>query len=163
MKDILNTLSTAVSSQKTSSLLHSMAASKDILFWTPRGQLLRNQRIIPVTNISELVEYVFLSYNDDVTKPRAVNTIVDGLAGLGIDKIFTKNKNVLIDLWEKEKDYQDKKEETNSGNEEDEVDLDQNGEEEEAENSASEIRCQLRLLLTKSGQNCKKYNLWLFS
>ena len=58
IKDVLEGLSQLVSRQKASDLLHSMAASKDILFWTSRGQLLRNQRIIPVTNISELVEYV---------------------------------------------------------------------------------------------------------
>ena len=46
----------------------------DILFWTPRRQLLRHQRIIPVTNISELVEYVLLPHNSDVAKPRALNT-----------------------------------------------------------------------------------------
>ena len=40
----------------------------DILFWTPGGQLLRNKRIITVTNIAELVEYVLLPHNDDVTK-----------------------------------------------------------------------------------------------
>ena len=57
-----------------------MAASKDILFWTPRGQLLRNQLIIPVTNISELVEYVLLLHNDDIVKPRALKTFIDGLA-----------------------------------------------------------------------------------
>ena len=53
IKEVLEGLSQLVSRQKASDLLHSMAASKDILFWTPRGQLLRNQRIIPVTNISE--------------------------------------------------------------------------------------------------------------
>ena len=47
MKDVLGNLSKTVSRKR--------ASSKDILFWTPRGQLLRNQRIIPVTNISELV------------------------------------------------------------------------------------------------------------
>ena len=58
IKDVLGNLSKTVSRKHASELLHSMmAASKDILFWTPRGQLLRNQRIIPVTNISELVEY----------------------------------------------------------------------------------------------------------
>ena len=57
IKDVLEGLSShLVSRQKASDLLHSMVASKDILFWTSRGQLLRNQRIIPVTNISELVE-----------------------------------------------------------------------------------------------------------
>ena len=41
----------------------------DILFWTPGGQLLRNKRIITVTNIAaEVVEYVLLPHNDDVTK-----------------------------------------------------------------------------------------------
>ena len=57
IKDVLEGVSQLVSRQKASDLLHSLAASKDILFWTPRGQLLRNQRMIPVTNISELAIY----------------------------------------------------------------------------------------------------------
>ena len=47
IKDVLSQLSRVVSEKCASELLHSMAASKDILFWTPRGQLLRNKRIIP--------------------------------------------------------------------------------------------------------------------
>ena len=86
IKDVLGKLSKTVSRKRASDLLHSMAASKDILFWTPRGQLLRNQRIIPVTNISELVEYELLPHNDEVIKPRALNTFLDGLAELGVDK-----------------------------------------------------------------------------
>ena len=38
IKDVLEGLSQLVSRQKASDLLHSMEASKDILFWTPRGQ-----------------------------------------------------------------------------------------------------------------------------
>ena len=105
IKDVLSHLSRAVSVKRASDLLHSMAASKDLLFWTPRGQLLRNKRIIPVTNIAELLEYVLLPHNDDVTKPRALNTFLDGLAELGIDKGLIKNKKLLSDLIEKEKDY----------------------------------------------------------
>ena len=84
-----------------------MAASKDILFWTPRGQILRNQRIIPVTNIAELVEYILLPHNDEVIKPRALNTFLDGLAELGVDKRLIKNKKILSDLLEKEKVYRE--------------------------------------------------------
>ena len=69
IKDVLSHLSRAVSEKRASELLHSMTASKDILFWTSRGQLLRNKRIIPVTNNAELVEYVLLPHNNDVTKP----------------------------------------------------------------------------------------------
>ena len=38
IKDLLSHLSRAVSEKRASDLLHSMAASKDILFWTPSGQ-----------------------------------------------------------------------------------------------------------------------------
>ena len=55
IKDVLENLSKTVSRERAPDLLQSMAASKDILFWTPRGQLLRKNRIIPVTNIAELV------------------------------------------------------------------------------------------------------------
>ena len=105
IKDVLSHLSQAVSVKRASELLHNMAASKDILFWTPRGQLLRNKRIIPVTDSAELLEYVLLPHNDDVTKPRALNTFLDGLEELGIDKGLIKNKKLLSDLIEKEKDY----------------------------------------------------------
>ena len=63
IKDVLSHLSRAVSEKRASELLHSMAESKDILFWTPSGQLLRNKRTIPVTNIAELVESVLLPHN----------------------------------------------------------------------------------------------------
>ena len=52
IKDVLENLSQSVSRKRASDLLHSMATSKDILFWTPRGQLLRKNRLIPVTNIA---------------------------------------------------------------------------------------------------------------
>ena len=103
IKDVLSHLSRAVSEERAYDLLHSMAASKDILFWTPRGQLLRNKRLVPVTKIAQLVEYVLVPHNNEVTKPRALNTFLDGLAELGIDKGLIKNKNLLSDLIEKVK------------------------------------------------------------
>jgi len=45
VKDVLENISQTVSRKRASDLLHSMAAFKDILFWTPRGQLMRNFRI----------------------------------------------------------------------------------------------------------------------
>ena len=47
IKDVLSHLSRAVTVKRASDLLHSMAASKDILFWTPSGQLLRNNSLFP--------------------------------------------------------------------------------------------------------------------
>ena len=109
-----------------------MATSKDILFWTPSGQLLRNKRTIPVTNIAELVEYVLLPHNAEVTKPHALNTFLDGLAELGIDKGLIKNKK-LSDLIEKLKGYQnvENTSDNESNNEESSSDIENQEEEEE--------------------------------
>ncbi|CAH3182929.1 unnamed protein product [Porites lobata] len=116
-----------------------MVASKDILFWTPSGQLLRNKRTIPVTNIAELVEYVLLPHNHEVTKPRALNTFLDGLAELGIDKGLIKNKKLLSDLIEKEKGYRNVENTSdNEGNNEETSSDIENQEEEEEEEVASE-------------------------
>ena len=95
----------------------------------PRGQLLRNQRRIPVTNISELVEYVLLPHNTDVARPRVLNTFLDGLAQLGVDKRLIKNKKVLSDILQKEQVYRDKEE---SDNETSDGNLTDSGEEETA-------------------------------
>ena len=44
-------------------------------------------------------------HNNEVTKPWGLNTFLDGLAELGIDKDLIKNKKLLSDLKEKEKGY----------------------------------------------------------
>ena len=94
-------------------------------FWTPRGQLLRNKLIIPVTNISELVEYVLPPHSNDVTKPRALNAFPDALAELGVDKGSIKNKKLLSDLIEKEKGYRNAENtcDNESNNEESSLDI----------------------------------------
>ena len=65
IKDVLDNFSQAVAQYSN--------FQRYIFFWTPRGQLLRHQHLIPVTNISELVEYVLLPHNSDVAKLRAPN------------------------------------------------------------------------------------------
>ncbi|CAH3126795.1 unnamed protein product, partial [Porites lobata] len=98
-----------------------MAASKDILFWTPSGQLFRNKRTIPVTNIAELVEYVLLPHNNEVTKPRALNTFLDGLAELGIDKGLIKNKKLLKFTSDNESNNEESSSDIENQEEEEEV------------------------------------------
>ena len=113
-----------------------MATSKNILFWTPSGLLLRNQRIIPVTNIAELVDYVLLPHNADVTKPRALNTFLGGLAELGIDKHLIKNKKIMTDLLDKEKVYRDQDKSDSEAS--DEETMSENGDIEDVTETASE-------------------------
>ena len=62
MKNLLSSFSQAVCKEQAFDFLYSLAASRDILFWPLRGQLLRNKRIIPVTNITELVDCVLRQF-----------------------------------------------------------------------------------------------------
>ena len=117
-----------------------MAASKDNLFWTSRRQLLRNKRIyiIPVTNIAELVEFVLLPHNDDVTKPSALNTFLDGLAAFEVDKGLVKNKQLLSDLIKKEKGYRNTENTSQNESNNEESSQDTENQEEEEEEVASQ-------------------------
>ena len=64
-------------------------------------------------------------HNNDVTKPRALNTFLDGLAELGVDKGLIKNKKLLNDLIEKEKGYRNAENtsDNESNNEESSLDI----------------------------------------
>lgn len=156
IKDVLENLSKPVSRERASDLLHSMAASKDILFWTPRGQILRKNRIIPVTNIAELVEYILLPHNDEVIKPRALNTFLDGLAELGVDKRLIKNKKILSDLLEKEKVYRENEREgdddsdRSDSSEGEESQSESNNEESDGESDQSE-----RIMQQETSKPCR--------
>ena len=93
-----------------------------------------------MTNISELDEYVLLPHNSDVAKPHALNTFLDGLAELGVDKRLIKNKKLLSDLLEKEKEYRNNEgsennEEQSTPSEEDGETASENSQSQETENN----------------------------
>ena len=166
IKDVLGNLSKTVSRKRASDLLHSMAAFKDILFWTPRGQLLRNQRIIPVTNISELVEYVLLPHNDEVIKPRALNTLLEGLAELGVDKRLVKNKKILSYLLEKEKVYREDEGEGDDYSDRSDISDSSDGEESRSESNDVESESesdQERIIQKESSKPCHHCQNWNMS
>ena len=58
-------------------------------------------------------------------KPGALNTFLDGLAELGVDKGLIKNKKLLSDLIEKEKGYRNAENTSDieSNNEESSLDI----------------------------------------
>ena len=99
---------------------------------------LRNKRIIPVTNIADLVEYVLLPHNNDVTKPHALNTFLDELAELGFDKGLIKNKKWLSDLIEKEKGYRNAEDTSDNESHNDESSPDIENQEEQVEEEEEE-------------------------
>ena len=141
IKLVLQDLPGSVSEKDASELLHSMAVSKNILFWTPGDVLLRNQRRIPRTNIADLIEYVLLPYSKDIPEPRGLKSFVEGLAELGINKKGIKNEKVLNEILRIEKEMEENEEESED-EEDDESDESQDDEHEqqgEGEGSEEEV------------------------
>ena len=129
-----------------------MAASKVILLLAPQGQLLWNKQIIPVKNIAELLEYVLLPHNNEVTKPRALNTFLDWLAELEVDNGLIENKTLLSDFLEKEKGYRNAENtsDNESNNEESSSDIENQEGEEVAPQNGSETVSVISTLCPRS-------------
>ena len=100
------------------------------------GNYFEKNRIIPVTNIAELGEYVLLPHNEEVIKPRALNAFLDGLAELGVDKHLIKNKKILSDLLAKEKVNRENEEE--GGDDSDRSDSSDSSVEEESQSESND-------------------------
>ena len=79
------------------------------------------------------MEYILLPHNDEVIKPRALNTFLDGLAELGVNKRLIKNKKILSDLLEKEKAYRE-----NENEADDDTDSNERSDEEETASEESQ-------------------------
>jgi hypothetical protein len=88
---LVQQLSKAISHKNSMDLLHSMTTSKDILFWNSYGENSRNEHggfgrvrtsTLPLRN----------------KKTASLNTFIDGLAEIGINKKLIKNKQLLADL-----------------------------------------------------------------
>jgi hypothetical protein len=52
----------------------------------------------PTISLLVQVEYAFLSCRPEIKKQRGLNTLIDGLAEIGINKKLIQNKQLLADL-----------------------------------------------------------------
>jgi rubrerythrin len=133
IKMVLEDLPESVSQKDASELLHSMASSRNILFWTPGDELLRNQRRIPRTNIVELIEYALLPFNKDIPEPRGLKSFVEGLAKLGINKKGIKNEKVLNEVLRIEKETGENEQNEDESEDEDSEESEESQDHEESE------------------------------
>ena len=98
--------------------------------------MLYHERRIPVTSMSDLVEYFLLPYNKDIPRPRALDTFLDGIAVIGINKRLIHNKKLLAEVVQREQENESQSEtdtdiepSNDSSHEESESDVDNDDEE----------------------------------
>ena len=81
---------------------------------------------------------MLLRHNNDVTKPRALNTFLDELSELRFDKGLIKNKKLLSDLIEKERGYRNAEDTSDNESHNDESSSDIENQEEQVEEEEEE-------------------------
>ncbi|KAK3706240.1 hypothetical protein QZH41_000391 [Actinostola sp. cb2023] len=119
IEEVMQDLSqSTIPKDKALAFLHSLAASKSILYWNSHGEMTYHQRRIPLANIVELIEYAMLPYNLDVKTPRGLKTFTNGLSEVGIDKTLIRNKRLLADLVARQPEEENTDDESESGEEE---------------------------------------------
>ena len=106
------------------------------------------------------MEYILLPHNDEVIKPRALNTFLAGLAELGVDKRLIKNKKILSDLLEKEKVYRE-----NGGGGDEDSDRSDSSVDEESQSESSDEESdsesdQERIIQQESSKPCRHCQNW---
>ena len=119
-----------------------------------------------MTNISELVEYVLLPHNNEVIKPRALNTILEGLAKLGVDKCLIKNKKILSNLLEKEMVYRENEGEGDDNSDCSDISYGSDSEESHSESDDVESDSesdQERIIQEESSKPCHHCQNWNMS
>ena len=141
IEQVLQDLSQSISKDKALDFLHSLAASKNILYWNSHNEMTYHQRRIPVTNIIELIEYVMQPLNLDVKVPRGLKTFTQGLSEVGIDKKLIRNKRLLADLVARQPEEDQSDSESDSAESSDESyqgDENEEGDETEEETSSDQ-------------------------
>ena len=118
IEKVLQNLSQSISKEKALAFLHTLTASKSILYWNSHGEMTYHARRIPVTSIAELIEYVMQPLNLDVKVPRGLKTFTQGLSEIGIDKKLIRNKKVLADLVARQPEEDETDSETSDENSE---------------------------------------------
>ena len=144
IEDLQRELAQSIPKDKALDFLNTLAASKGILYWNSHGEMLYQQRRIPVTSIVELIDYAMLPYSIDVRAPRGLLTFTKGLAEVGIDKKLVKNKRLLADLVARQPEDDEESDESSSDrsetSESEENDSNEDNESEDESSSDDEER-----------------------
>ena len=107
------------------------------------------------------------THNDEVLiKLRALNTFLEGLAELGVDKRLIKNKKILSDLLEKEKVYRENEGEGDDDSDRSDISDSSDGEESHSESNDVESDSesdQERIIQQESSKPCHHCQNWNMS
>ena len=88
-------------------VLHAISCGTKLMDWNRRYRLLINERVVPDTNIVELIRYALYPSEHDANEPRGLDAFVRGLKTIGLEAQWVRNRHVIDELEASESDIDD--------------------------------------------------------
>ena len=73
-------------------ILNAMLTSKNLIGWDTRLRLIVDDRVVPKTNVADLVAHVLYSHDERITDPRGFTLFVQGLKDIGLESEWVENE-----------------------------------------------------------------------
>ena len=123
-------------------ILNAMLTSKNLIGWDTRLRLIVDDRVIPKTNVADLVAHVLYSHDERIPDPRGFTLFVQGLKDIGLEAEWVENK-VAKSILESTEDDTGETSENDSDSEDDHSEPDESdddgSEDGESEDGESEM------------------------
>ena len=71
-----------------------MLTSKNTIGWNRKLQLIVDDRVVPGTNVTDLVAHVLYPHDERIKDPRGFNVFVQGLKDIGLES-FSRVENEI--------------------------------------------------------------------
>ena len=73
-------------------ILNAMLTSKNLIGWETRLRLIVDDRVVPKTNVADLVAHVLYSHDERIPDPRGFTLFVQGLKDIGLESEWVENE-----------------------------------------------------------------------
>ena len=73
-------------------ILNAMLTSKNLIGWDTRLRLIVDDRVIPNTNVADLVSHVLYPHDERIPDPRGFMLFVQGLKDIGLEPEWVENE-----------------------------------------------------------------------
>ncbi len=117
-------------------ILNAILTSKNTIGWNSKLQLIVDDRVVPRTNVADLVAHVLYPHDERVKDPRGFNVFVQGLKDIGLESEWLENEIAKSVLESAEDDTDETSEDEDS--DDDDASEDDGQDESEDEQDESE-------------------------
>ena len=118
-------------------ILNAMLTSENTIGWNSKLQLIVDDRVVPGTNVTDLVAHVLYPHDERIKDPRGFNVFVQGLKDIGLESEWVDN-SIAKSVLESVEDDTGETSEDEDSDDDDDASEDESGDESDDKQDESE-------------------------